>query len=112
VTLDTTSLTDGTHQISWSVTDTCGRQSWIGSRLVTVRNTSAVLPVRSAAEVGTSLSSLAVNWDPIAVQTRSETGRLVYPNAAGARSVQIFQGDKIGVQLSDVWLRGHRYIMP
>src|SRR5260221_8348514 len=36
--LDTTTLTNGTHQISWSVVDTCGRESRIGNRFLTVAN--------------------------------------------------------------------------
>jgi hypothetical protein len=37
-TLDTTALTNGTHTISWVVTDNAGNQSGIGSRYFTVHN--------------------------------------------------------------------------
>ncbi|MGB7219150.1 MAG: immunoglobulin domain-containing protein [Vicinamibacterales bacterium] len=100
-TLDTTTLGDGTHQISWSMTDTCGRQTWIGSRLITVRNVGATLAsLSSAARVAPpSLSLASVNPDPIAVQVGAEARRLASPNAAGVRIVQARPGDHIGVQL-------------
>jgi hypothetical protein len=100
VTLDTTTLSDGMHQISWSVTDTCGRQSWIGSRFVSVHNAGAG---NTSPALIPAISALApINWDPIVVQTRSETSRLVYPNAEGVRSVHISQGDHLGVQLPTI----------
>jgi hypothetical protein len=37
--LDTTKLSDGLHNIAWSVTDSLGRTEGIGSRLFRVRNT-------------------------------------------------------------------------
>ena len=41
------------------------------------------------------------------VEVEYLAGRQVAGHDPGAEGV-----DKIGVQLSDVWLRGHRYIMP
>ncbi|MGB7220384.1 MAG: hypothetical protein WBD07_16420, partial [Vicinamibacterales bacterium] len=100
-TLDTMTLGDGTHQISWSVTDTCGRQTWIGSRFVTVRNASAALTtVSSTAWIAPpSLSLASVNRDPISVQVGTDARRLAYPNAAGLRIVEARPGDYIAVQL-------------
>jgi hypothetical protein len=36
--LDTTTLTNGVHQIGWYVVDTCGRADGVGSRFFTVLN--------------------------------------------------------------------------
>ena len=47
--LDTTTLTNGIHTISWVVTDNTGNTSGLGSRFFNVLNTSAAT-VRQAAE--------------------------------------------------------------
>jgi len=51
VLMDTTTLTNGMHQIGWLVTDSCGRQDGIGSRFFNVLNNGAV-PAGAAREVG------------------------------------------------------------
>ncbi len=48
--LDTTTLTNGLHQIGWLVTDSCGRQDGVGSRFFNVLNTEAA-PARTAQDV-------------------------------------------------------------
>jgi hypothetical protein len=58
--IDTSTLSEGLHTISWVVTDNQGVTEGIGSRFFTVRNTSAPLMTLSAGEVhGDSLASVS-----------------------------------------------------
>ena len=62
--LDTTTLTNGVHTISWSVTDTLGVTSGIGSRFFTVSNGSDVLaPADVRSDNGQAFSS-GVSFSP------------------------------------------------
>ena len=75
--IDTSTLSNGTHQIGWMVTDSCGRQDGIGSRFFTVLNDAATpgsdgaspgLPALSAVEGKTRPT-------PIPEATRVDVGR-------------------------------------
>ena len=106
--IDTTTLTNGTHQIGWFVTDSCGRQDGIGSRFFTVLNGSSLTTKAAAQSRPPQVASRAAqvaagaNWAPIEVQRSDGARTWAYPNAAGTRIVQIDQGERVEVQLPTI----------
>jgi len=103
-TIDTRTLTNGSHTIAWSVTDSAGRTEGIGSRVFTVLNSgadafcSAECAVRSAAEGVRSALARADVGPAVEMGTRS---------AAVARTAQQPDGDAVwvrtGFDLSTAW---------
>ena len=78
-TLDTTTLANGTHTISWVVTDNQGNTEGIGSRFFTVQNgTSSVTALTSTGTVDSS--SMAVASNGAALGQTSETVAEVPPD--------------------------------
>jgi hypothetical protein len=99
--LDTATLTNGNHQIAWSVTDSCGRQAWIGTRFLTVFNGSgATIAATGSSTIAAPQTSTPSNWDPVAVlQGQAGSWSLAYPNADGIRVAEIGEGNQLEVQL-------------
>ena len=98
--LDTTTLANGSHQISWSVSDSCGRQAWIGSRFFDVQNGSAARVAAPSTAVASQAA--AVSSSPMMVQQGEGAWSLVSPNAAGVRVAQTDERNRINVQLPAV----------
>jgi len=127
VLMDTTTLTNGLHQIGWLVTDSCGRQDGVGSRFLTVLNGTSgdsageqrpsangegrpdIGAARSAARpsgtphTGTALphQSEALPANPGAVYVRQLGGdwQEVRETVDGSRVVEVPQGGRIEIQL-------------
>jgi len=95
--LDTATLANGPHQISWHVTDSCGRQSWIGTRVVTVLNGSQALAAPSGSNV--SPMSGVVRWDPVGVSVAGGESTWAAQTAAGVNVVAINHGQQIELHL-------------
>jgi pimeloyl-ACP methyl ester carboxylesterase len=98
--IDTTAMTNGTHQIGWFVVDSCGRAEGIGSRFFTVLNggTSAAPAELTRAAIVPVAADEVVNWEPLTVRRNGVT-TLVYPNPSGDRVVPIAQSERVEVQL-------------
>ena len=56
--INTTTMTNGTHTISWSATDSAGRVAGIGSRFFTVSNAGAAPPPQLQSQVGRRVTAL------------------------------------------------------
>jgi hypothetical protein len=104
--LDTTTLTNGTHQIGWLVTDGCGRTDGIGSRFFTVLNGSSSASTTTATAEQTAVTpasiSAGASWTPIAVRRDEGEQTWVWPNARGTRVIAIEQDTRVAVQLPAV----------
>jgi hypothetical protein len=97
--LDTTQLSDGLHNIAWSVTDNMGRIEGIGSRLFRVRNAggSADAPAQEP-QAGTDKSArtaardggflFRTGWDP-----------RVQPERLATNALEVEQGGRIELHL-------------
>jgi hypothetical protein len=107
--LDTTTLTNGVHQIGWYVVDSCGRADGIGSRFFTVLNggsgSALGLPTaergsESAAQ-GSELEAASVDAarEPVEVRRGGDPAALVWPTATGTRVVPVAQGERVEVVL-------------
>jgi len=102
--VDLSTLTNGTHQIGWFVTDNCGRAEGIGSRFFSVINGNVTVPTADAAspdKATTIASDVRIDREPVEVRRGGET-TVVYPNPSGARVVAIGQSEHIEVQLPSV----------
>jgi probable HAF family extracellular repeat protein len=95
--VDTSSLSNGTHQIGWFVTDSCGRSEGIGSRFFTVLNGSAAAPP-AGSRASAAMPVAAVSEAAIEVR-RGDATSVVSPNSAGDRVVPIRQDERVEVQL-------------
>jgi len=95
--LDTSTLTNGTHQIGWYVVDDCGRADGIGSRFFTVLNGSATRPAPDAVRVA-ARTIASVAGEPVEVRRGLET-TLVHPGVWGDRLVSIEQNERVEVHL-------------
>jgi hypothetical protein len=95
--LDTTTLSNGVHQIGWFVTDSCGRADGIGSRFFTVLNGSAGSTASGSGTAAATRS--AVDADPVVVRTVDGAHGLVYPTLDGTRVVAIDQHERLEIQL-------------
>ena len=117
-TLNTTTLSNGTHTISWTVTDNLGNTEGIGSRFFTVQNGSGAMT--SAATVDSSSMSVAAHGTAIGqtVEAVSEvppdysavhvkkaasddqTPELVFPEWSGAIRVRTHETEQVEVRLA------------
>ena len=125
--VDTTTLTNGIHQIGWLVTDNCGRQDGMGSRFFTVLNgasgdrtdspragdkgdtgvageapPSAVRlegAATSQEDVQPRIASHPIHPDAVAVRHLGEDWQDVPEDVDGWRVVEVTQGGRIEVQL-------------
>ena len=112
--LDTTTLTNGTHQIGWFVVDNCGRADGIGSRFFTVLNGGSVTvdgpptgghdihqddQVPATVDRGVRLQPDL--QDGVVLRVRRLNGEWtdVPANAAGVHVVEIGQSERVEVQL-------------
>jgi hypothetical protein len=96
--LDTTLLTNGTHQIGWYVVDSCGRADGIGSRFFTVLNGATTVPAGVAVRAPMAGRQRFDSSEPLAVRKGDEAIR-VYPNPSGHRVVTISQNERAEMQL-------------
>ena len=100
--LDTATLSNGTHQIGWLVTDNCGRQDGVGSRFFTVLNGGA----RLGAPAGDALS------EPTGTGRRVEGGAPREADAgfsaSGPLPISFGRAEAqipVGANLDPVWMR-------
>jgi len=97
--LDTTTLADGTHQIGWLVTDSCGRQDGIGSRFFTVQNGGSVVAQETGLE-GRDLGSEARgSGEAVTVRRPDGVEQIIGPTSDGLRVVSVGQGERLELQL-------------
>ena len=115
--LDTTTLANGTHTISWVVIDNLGNTGGIGSRFFTVQNGSSAMTSSAvaAATVATASSSAMgetveaveeVAPDYSAVQVRrpasdDKSSELVFPEWSGEIRVRAHETEQVEVQLGN-----------
>jgi glucose/arabinose dehydrogenase len=100
--VDTSSLSNGTHQIGWFVTDSCGRSEGIGSRFFTVNNGGARAPATAvtAASGSRAATPAAIAVADAAIEIRrGDEVTPVFPNAAGDRVVPIGEDERVEVHL-------------
>jgi len=101
--IDTSTLTNGTHQIGWYVVDSCGRADGIGSRFFTVQNGGALAPgaAQSLAAPALAVAAHAVGNatdQPIEVRRNAGTAS-IEPSPSGTRVVAIAPGERV-----ELWL--------
>ena len=119
--LNTTQLSNGTHTISWVVTDNQGYSEGIGSRYFTVQNgatgssTAAAVASSTVAEgthgtsVGQTTESLAdVQPDYSMVEVKKvasedPTPQIVFPESSGAIQVKSVETQHVEVRLANQW---------
>jgi hypothetical protein len=102
--LDTTTLTNGLHTISWSVKDDAGNSEGIGSRYFRVLNgpssSRRAMQMSSADDIGTRFDqraagvasvSAALGYDPSPATQKVADGRVRMPQA-GSLTVQVAPG--------------------
>lgn len=94
--IDTSTLSNGIHQIGWYVVDSCNRAEGIGSRFFNVLNGSSVA---ASSTVAARAVTKAINGiEPIEVR-RGFDSTWVYPASSGARVVPIGQDERVEVIL-------------
>ncbi len=120
--LDTTTLANGTHTISWVVTDNQGNTEGIGSRFFTVQNgTSALTALPSTGAVDSSSVAVAAIGDTALGQTSEtvaevpadyslvevrkvasddKTAELVFPEWSGEIRVRTRETEQVEVKLA------------
>lgn len=115
--LNTTTLSNGTHTIAWTVTDNLGNTEGIGSRFFTVQNGTGALTANavasstlSAASHGTALGQTIelvseVPPDYSAVQVKKaasddQTPEMVFPEWTGAVRVETRETEQVEVRLA------------
>jgi hypothetical protein len=99
--IDTTTLSNGTHQIGWFVVDNCGRADGIGSRFFDVLNggTSAA-PVTSIAAARSQAAVVpTLDLEPVNVKREDGTVQQAEVNSTGTRVISVAMGERIEVQL-------------
>jgi len=94
--IDTTTLSNGMHQIGWMVTDSCGRQDGVGSRFFTVLNAGGARP---SDPTGDAARARVASAEPVSVRQESGDWQSVAPHAAGTRVVEVPQDGRIEIQL-------------
>jgi len=103
--INTTTLTNGTHQIGWLVFDDCGRGDGIGSRFFNVLNVGvdainpAPRPGPAWVSPSTQPRSSSASAEPVSVRQLGGTWQTVDRNAAGTRVVEVAQDGRVEVQL-------------
>lgn len=109
--LDTTTLTDGAHQIGWYVVDSCNRAEGIGSRFFTVANGMSgvvidpppnVIEASQTAPVeGLTASRVAetVSADEVSVEVDGGVTSLLAADDQGWRTITLRQNSRIAVRL-------------
>jgi hypothetical protein len=112
--LNTTSLSNGTHTIAWTVTDNLGNTEGIGSRFFTVQNGSGALTsasvegsaVVAASAMGQTVETVSeVPPDYSAVQVKKaasddQTPEMVFPEWTGAIQVRTRETEQVEVRLA------------
>jgi hypothetical protein len=98
--LDTSTLSNGTHQIGWFVVDNCGRSEGMGSRFFTVLNGgSDTVPTGESARAGHAARAVTgVSDSPIEVRRGAVTAQ-VHPGVSGSRVVAVGQQERVEVLL-------------
>jgi hypothetical protein len=108
--IDTTTLTNGVHQIGWLITDNCGRAEGVGSRFFTVANATSTTVLQPGDTVSASgveplegITSRRVmaslSEAEVTVQIDGGNPVALSANANGMRLVKIKQGSRIRLQL-------------
>ena len=111
-TLNTTSLANGTHTISWTVTDNLGNTEGIGSRFFTVQNGSGALTAASvegssvASAMGETVETVSeVPPDYSAVHVKkpasdNRTPEMVFPEWSGEIRIRTRETEQVEVRLA------------
>ncbi len=112
--LDTSTLTNGMHQIGWLVTDNCGRQDGVGSRFFTVLNSGTGRAARGTAGKSDLITAPSATADrvptgpdsrePVFARQQAGSWQSLWPNSNGIRVIDVSQDGRIEVQLP----AGHR----
>jgi hypothetical protein len=102
--LDTTTLTDGMHTISWSVTDTLGVTSGVGSRFFTVSNESGIgdlgseIGVRGAESMDVAAGAGSILLGRVGFDLNAPL-EYFFPDSAGIVTITAHELDRIELQL-------------
>jgi hypothetical protein len=108
--MDTTTMSNGVHQIGWYVVDNCARAEGIGSRFFNVLNGGGLAgqPTFAKAAVGRQavIADASLLDAPVEVRRGIES-TLVYPGLAGDRVIAIGQSERVEVKMPH--LDGARY---
>ena len=112
--LNTTTLTNGTHTISWVVSDNAGNTEGIGSRFFTVQNGSSALTSAGSGAVTVAAASSALGQaaelvsevpadysiaEVKKVESDDQTPELVFPEWSGAIRIRSREAEQIEVKL-------------
>ncbi len=103
--LDTSTLSNGIHQIGWLVTDSCGRQDGIGSRFFNVLNTTsgdaAARPTAGAdqAERPFPPQGMLAEYGPVMFRNLGGAWVDLQPDASGWRAIDVPRDGRIEVRL-------------
>jgi len=96
--LDTTTLSNGSHQIGWYVVDNCGRADGVGSRFFNVLNGGSGLVAETVPE---PISTPTIDLNPVSAIRPDGTRSLIFPNGNGVRVVSLGQSDRIELELPE-----------
>jgi Tol biopolymer transport system component len=110
--LDTTTMTNGLHTISWAVTDNAGAIEGIGSRFFSVSNGVAAVTAAaaSAAPSSSDLEALELNTAPIGGRRGWDLEAPVGWFGAGATGVTVIRSEEVSrveLQLGDGHTAGY-----
>ena len=110
--IDTTTLANGVHTISWNVFDNAGRGDGIGSRYFTVANTGSG-NVPAAVEPGESIEAAQITPDAAGVYSVSmeELGRIELPIGA-TNGYMLTSGERLPLPVGSTLKGGRFYWQP
>ena len=99
--VDTSTLSNGTHQIGWLVTDNCGGQDGVGSRFFNVLNGSGGARSDSGAQSAArgGARPAVMRTDSVHVRHLRGERQAVALNGDGTRVIEVDQDGRIEVQL-------------
>ena len=105
--LNTTTLSNGTHQIGWYVVDSCGRAEGVGSRFFDVLNSgTGTIPsdqagqeAARAAEAVQGPAQASVETEPARVRRHDGEVQTAAANSHGVRIVAVSVGERIEIEL-------------
>ena len=95
-TLDTTTMTNGLHTISWTVTDNAGATEGLGSRFFTVANAGeAVTAAASSAHAGSDLESAPLETTPLVGRRGWDLEAPYGSFGAGGNGVTVIRSEEV-----------------
>ena len=113
VSLDTSTLAPGTHQIGWYVVDSCGRADGIGSRFFNVATAGSALTASAASSLAASTASGSeaslVDTASVDVSVNGNEWHSLEPAGGGTRVVELHESDRLDLQLPSSASTGAMY---